>query len=207
MTADAAFWDKIADYYASQPVERPDAFERKIAITKARMTPQDVVLNVGCGTGTLSLRLADSGRELHGLDISSEMVRIARDKARDVDNVTFHHGTLDTFTALGPSSVDGVMAYSLLHLVDDRERFLKQLFSLVKPGGFFVSSTVCLGDSWIPYSWLIGAMRLVGRAPRVEMVGRQQLLDEVAAAGFVDVETHEVGAKETTVFMTATRPR
>jgi hypothetical protein len=64
MTADARFWNDIADKYSRKPVEDPAAFERKIATTKGRMTRESVVLDIGCGTGSLALRLADSGRHL-----------------------------------------------------------------------------------------------------------------------------------------------
>ena len=82
VTDTAAFWDGIAEKYAKQPVADPDAFDAKIAITKSRMKPTDVVLDIGCGTGSLALRLADSAAEVHGLDISSEMIRIANGKAQ-----------------------------------------------------------------------------------------------------------------------------
>src|SRR5687767_5589866 len=92
VTTDATFWNRLAEKYARQPVAYPDAFERKIAITKAQMQAQDVVLDIGCGTGSLALRLAPSAARIHGLDLSSEMIRIAEGKARaqQVDNVTFH---------------------------------------------------------------------------------------------------------------------
>ena len=50
----AAFWNKLAEKYARQPVANPAAFERKIAATQSLMTPDDVVLDVGCGTGSLA---------------------------------------------------------------------------------------------------------------------------------------------------------
>lgn len=68
MTADAAFWNDLAERYARQPVANPGAFERKIEITRARMKPTDVVLDIGCGTGSLALRLAPSAATIHGLD-------------------------------------------------------------------------------------------------------------------------------------------
>lgn len=203
---DAAFWDRLADKYSRQPVANPEAFERKIAITRAQMAADAVVFDIGCGTGSLALRLAPSAAHVHGLDASSEMIRIAQGKARDqhVDNVTFHVGAFDDgFTAIADGSLDGVCAYSLLHLVDDRPAALARMHRLLKPGGFFVSSTVCLGESWAPLGPLLTVMRWLGKAPRVTVLSKATLDREVRDAGFVDVEAPDVGAGPTIAFMVA----
>ena len=206
---DAAFWDGIAAKYSKQPVANPDAFEAKINITKSRMKPTDLVLDIGCGTGSLVLRLAESGAQVHGLDISGEMIRIAREKAeaQGVENVTFHTGAFDEgFEEFQAGALDGVCAYSLLHLVEDREAALAQIFNLLKPGGFFISSTVCLGESWVPYGVIIGAMRLIGKAPMVNIFDKGTLVEEIRRAGFVDVSQPDVGAESQIAFIVATKP-
>ena len=170
---DPTFWNNLAEEYAAKPVDDPAAFERKIAITQGRMGPGAVVLDIGCGTGSLALRLAETGADVHGLDLSDEMIRIARGKARaqEVDNVTFHVGAFDErFSAFADGSLDGICAYSILHLVPDRQAALAQIFRLLKPGGFFISSTVCLRNSWFPYGPMLTVMR-----------GEQNLLRTVLA--------------------------
>jgi len=210
MTNEATFWDDLAEKYSKKPVEDPAAFEAKIAITKSRIKPTDVVLDIGCGTGSLALRLTPSAGHVHGLDLSSEMIRIAKNKAeaQKVENVTFHAGPFDeSFTASDDESLDGICAYSLLHLLDDRSAALSRIFGLLKPGGFFVSSTVCLGESWVPYGPLLWAMRALGKAPTVKIFDKRTLEDEVRRAGFVDLSQPDVGAKPTIAFIVATKPR
>jgi arsenite methyltransferase len=210
VTADAAFWNKLAEKYSRQPVADPAAFERKIAITKSLMTPSDVVLDIGCGTGSLALRLASSAARIHGLDLSSEMVRIAREKtsAAEVTNVTFNVGPFDdTFTEFGDASLRGICAYSLLHLTPDLPGALRRIFRLLAPGGFFVSSTVCLGESWVPYGSILWVMRALGKAPTVKILSKRTLEDEVKRAGFVDIVQPDVGAKPNIAFMVAAKPR
>lgn len=208
--ADAVFWNKIAERYARKPVENPAAFDRKIEFTKSRMTPRSVVLDIGCGTGSLALRLAPFAAHVHGLDAASEMIRIAKGKAdaQNVANVSFHTGPFDdSFAAFADASLDGICAYSLLHLLEDRAAALGRIHRLLKPGGFFVSSTVCLGESRIPYGPLLRAMRWIGKAPWVSVISKRTVEDEVRRAGFVDLSQPEVGAGPVIAFLVATKPR
>lgn len=208
--APAAFWNDVAEKYAARPVADPNAFDRKIAINQSRMRPSDVVLEIGCGTGSLAMRLAPHAAQYHGLDISREMIRIARDKAvkQNVGNVSFHVGPFDqTFDQFEPGSLDGICAYSILHLLEDRQDALQRIYALLKPGGFFISSTVCLGNTWVPFTPIIKVMRWLGKAPPVASFDADTLVGDIRRAGFVDIEQPDVGAKKIVCFAVATKPR
>lgn len=203
---DRRFWNKIAVKYSKQSLRDPNAFERKIAVTRGLMRPRDRVLDVGCGTGSLALRLAPFADHVSGLDFSAEMIRIAREKAVTlaVPNVSFELGSLDASVPFQPESLDGITAYSILHLVKSRSHTLEQIHRLLKPGGFFVSSTACLAGSWVPYGGLVTAMRLLGQAPEtVEIFSAKTLLEEIQNAGFIEVCTPDVGASTEVAFIVA----
>lgn len=208
MNTEAIFWDDLAERYARQPVANPGAFERKIAVTRSRMKPSDVVLDIGCGTGSLALKLAPSGATIHGLDLSSEMIRIARGKAeaQGAPNVCFHVGPFESCELFEPESVDVICAYSLLHLVHDLPATLDHIFRLLRPGGIFISSTVCLGDSWVPYRPILQVLRWLGKAPRVSTLRQGALTEELRRSGFTGVEQPGVGADSTIAFLVAEKP-
>lgn len=209
MSTDASFWNKAAEKYAASPVGDVPAFERKKAITRRLLTADATILELGCGTGSLALEMAPHAGHIHGMDISSEMVRIANDKkqAQGVRNVTFHEGTLDGPLPVEAGTLDGAWAYSILHLVPDRRGTLEKLFALLKPGGTLVSSNVCLKGSWVPYGAVIAVMRWFGKAPNVYLYDRDTILRELGEVGFRDVKVHEVGADAKVAFITATKPR
>jgi len=208
MTADAKFWDGIAEKYAAQPVKDVSAFERKQAITREQLGPDSRILELGCGTGSLALAMAPFAGHLHAMDCSAEMIRIANGKkeAKGVTNVTFQQGTLDDRLPFEAGELDGVWAYSFLHFLDDRPRALRTIFDLLKPGGSFISSNVCLGESWVPYGAIITVMRWFGKAPVVYCYDRETILRELQEAGFVDIEEKDVGANRLIAFVVAKTP-
>lgn len=205
---DARFWDGVAEGYAKKPVSDFAAYERKLAITKSFLSPTDVVLDVGCGTGSLALELAPHASEVHALDFSREMIEIGKGKARDqgVHNIMFHQSTLEGSDAFSREQLDGICAYNILHLVEDRPATLQLIHTYLKPGGFFVSSTAVLAESAIPFRPILAAMRFFGKAPPVGIFRARQLLREIEDAGFVDIATPDVGAKKTVGFVTAKKP-
>ena len=209
MSDEARFWDKIAEKYAAKPLPNPESTARKLEIIRGGLDPTAEVVDLGCGTGTIVLELAGDAERLHGVDISGEMVRIARHKAEQqgADNVDFRRATVtEGLDAFGERSLDAVLAFNILHLVPDWREVLTAIHDHLRPGGLFVSSTVCLADSWIPFRPVLAVMRWIGKAPPVEIVGSADLETAVAEAGFVDISRPDVGASSITAFLVARRP-
>ena len=208
MTADAKFWDDIADKYAASPVKDVSAFERKQAITRELLRADSNVIEIGCGTGSLALALAPFAGHIHAVDFSAEMVRIAshKQRAQGASNVTFHQGTLDGPTRFEPETFDSALAFSILHLVPDRAAVLRTIWKLLKPGGSLISSNVCLGETWVPYGPLIHVARWLGKAPKVHIYDRGTIMRELRDAGFTRIEERDVGAEKTVAFIVASKP-
>ena len=207
-TADARFWDGTAARYAERPLPNPDSTRRKLDIIRSHLRPDHVLLDVGCGTGTIALELAGHARDVHGIDLSGEMVRIARDKAasRGADHVQFHvDGALEGLSRFEDGSVDVLCAFNILHLVPDRDAVLRRAFAVLRAGGVFVSSTPCLGGGLIPYRSLITVMRWFGKAPPVACFDADALLASVRDAGFSELTQPDVGAQKRVAFVVASK--
>ena len=207
MDASEKFWDKIAARFAERPIPDLQAYHAKLDATRACLGPEDVILDVGCGTGSLALALSTCVSEVQAIDLSSEMIRIANQKAADENtrNVTFHVTTIAN-ASFESETFDAICAYSILHLVDDRGAALNRILDLLKPGGLFISATPCLGDSRVPFRLLLPILTWLGKAPTVQVFGRQELDNDLQDAGFVEIIERKVSSGRTNAFLVAAKP-
>jgi len=186
-----AFWDGLARGYAKKPVKDVDAYEHTLARTRSYLGANDRVVEVGCGTGSTALRLAGVVGQYTASDISSAMIAIAEEKAaaEEAGNLRFVHAALaDAPQTAG--GFDAVLAFHLLHLVDDLPAALRAVADRLRPGGVFISKTVCLGGrgGW-KLRVFVRVMRLLGVAPPVAYLSADELEAAIAGAGFEIVET------------------
>lgn len=198
------FWDCRAAAYAKKPVPDAEAYERTLERVRAYLTPNDRVLELGCGTGTTALKLARSAREILATDYSAEMIGIATAKARvaEVTHVRFQQCTAVDST-LGAESFDVVMAMNLLHLLDDLPARLQRIRELVRPRGLFISKTPCIGDQSFALRMLIPVMRVTGLAPYVNFVTEHSLRAEITSLGFDVQEAGMYPEKSRNLFIVA----
>ena len=130
------------------------------------------------------------------------MIAIGRAKAdqEGIGNITFTQSGVEDFK--GDKSYDMVLALNLLHLVPDRSRALETIHSLLKPGGFFVSSTVCLADRMWFLKPVIPVMQCLGKAPYVEFLRAEQVANEITDAGF-DIQEQWTHGRANSLFLIA----
>ena len=76
------------------------------------------------------------------------MIEIAQGKAdaKNIENVTFEQSTIDEL-CVASQTMDAVLGLSILHLLDNQEEVIAKVHKMLKPGGIFVTSTACIGDT------------------------------------------------------------
>ena len=206
MNRTAKFWNRMADRYARQPVADEAAYQEKLRITREYLTPETDLLEVGCGTGSTAVVHAPLVRRVRAADFSSSMIAIARDKARaaGVGNIDFEVASLDDLAA-ADAVADVVLALSVIHLLDDRDAGLRKLYSLLKPGGYLISSTVCVADVMKPLKYVAPLGQAVGLLPLLRVFSADELVRSVSGAGFEIVRDWRPGKKKA-AFIVARRP-
>ena len=206
MPTEADFWDRIARKYAAKPVDDPAAYEDTLARTRAYLSIDSRVLELGCGTGTTALKLADAVGHITATDISPEMIAIAEEKLarNDPGNVSFMTGAPESEDGAAP--YDGVLAFNLLHLLPDIPATLQAIHTKLKPGGIFISKTGCVAEAgWFLRVLVIPAMQAIGKAPHLTKLRQGDVDRMIRAAGFEITETTPYEGLAPTRFVAARR--
>lgn len=133
--AEALTFDEAPDHGLADPVIR--AAWRELLLERLPAAPARVA-DLGCGTGTLSVLLAEEGYDVHGLDLSPEMITRARTKAAATPtargSLSFDIGDAST-PDLPAGTFDVVLSRHVLWALPDPLAGLRRWCDLLAPGG------------------------------------------------------------------------
>jgi arsenite methyltransferase len=173
----------------------------------AQLNPGETVLDLGSGGGIdvlLSARRVGPAGKAYGLDMTDEMLALARENQRKagIENAEFLKGEIENIP-LPDHSVDVVISNCVINLSADKDRVLREAFRVLKPGGrFAVSDVVTRGEvpAELRQNILLWVGCIAGALEDWRYVGK------LASAGFdeIDVEpTRIYHIEDARAFLTA----
>jgi ubiquinone/menaquinone biosynthesis C-methylase UbiE len=167
------------------------AVRRKTA-ELAQIKSGDAVLDVGCGTGELTIRAkarAGSTGMVYGIDPAPEMIEVARRKvAQSHDTVEFQVGVIEDLP-YSDDYFDVVLSSLMMHHLPEelKERGLAEVYRVLKPGGILM-----IVDFRRPTSLLSRSLTAIMMHGGMQ-VGVQELLPQLEKAGFSEMTIGDVG--------------
>ena len=198
--------DLTAKAYAKAPISDMASYEKKLEITQSYFRPDMDVMEFGCGPGTTAVRHAPHVRHIRAYDISLKMLEIGQARADEAgaDNISFVQDDIVDLV-LEDESYDVIMGHSILHLLKNKEAVIAKVFAALKPGGVFVSSTVCvshLTGMLKPVLQFLGKLPLM---PPVQTFTKDQLRRAMTNAGF-EIDYDWSPNDEAVLFLVAKKP-
>ena len=141
------------------PAGRERAERRAELIVKgACLEPGTRALEVGCGAGLFTEKFARSGSDLVAVDISPDLLELAKARGLDPERVRFVNRRFEECDVHGP--FDAVIGSSVLHHLE-LDQALSRIFQLLRPGGWLSFAEPNLLNpqvylerrfrSWFPY--------------------------------------------------------
>lgn len=204
MSKSEKFWDKRAIEYDRNEKKWEQTYNKALENTKRYLKNSDVVLDYGCGSGILTIQLANLVKEIHALDISSKNIEAAeqRTKGNKVDNISYTQTTIfnDRYKK---ESFDVILAFNILHLLEDTPKAVRRINELLKPGGLFISETASLGETKSFFRFLIAFLSKMKLLPHVVALKFSELEEMISKDDFQIVETEILGQSMQTYFVVA----
>jgi SAM-dependent methyltransferase len=115
-----------------------EALDRLLGALGARIEPADAVVDIGCGVGRLTRPLAARAARVVALDVSSEMLTVARELNGHLENVEWRHGDGESLRPVADASVDACVSHVVFRHLPDAAitlGYVREMGRVLRPGG------------------------------------------------------------------------
>lgn len=145
-TKDSArrWFDRRSGSYEGGATSRWRDPVQRASLDALELTPDDRLLDVGCGTGAASRAAAQIAGSVVGVDLSPQMIREAVDRAGDIENVRFEIGDAEHLAFAG-GAFTAVLCSNSFHHYPDPVRAVGEMRRVLARGGRLVLGDAC-GD-------------------------------------------------------------
>lgn len=184
------FWNRVASGTSDRLGMTSLAL---IQLAVSHLKSSDKVLDLGCGWGTLTNEIAKDVHHVQGIDPAERMIDLAKLNAEKqaIDNVSYRQTNIFD-PQLQSGSFDAVLAFNVLHYIEELPDTIQRIQDLLKNGGMLITSTACLKEKWSfarMLLFLLSGLRII---PSTSFYRKSDLEKIITAGGFELIQTKEI---------------
>ncbi len=173
MNKSEKFFDKVSSK------SKPEPNQSAIAIIKSSnefLEKGNIILDFGCGSGSITNKIATKVKSIDAIDISAGMLEFAKRQADENSIVNISYIQTSIFDPrFKDETFDAILAFNVLHYIEDMPSHISRINSLLKPGGIFISSTVCLKEKRSFMRYLVLILMKSGIMPKTKFYRKKEL--------------------------------
>ncbi|ADT83640.1 class I SAM-dependent methyltransferase [Thermococcus barophilus] len=186
----AQYFDKIAyrydAWYQTKVGQYVDRTEKRLIFSMIK-TKRGRALDLGCGTGNYTLELYRRGFDVIGVDLSQEMLKIAKAKIPDVLFIRANAYNLP----FKKEAFDLVLSVTMFEFIHEPEKVLNEIYRILKLGGEVVIGTMNGKSLWFLFK-RVKSLFVETAYRYARFYTSKELESLLANAGFSDVESKSV---------------
>ena len=190
MNKSEKFFDKVSRRSKPEPNQTAS---KVIELSKELLEKDSYILDFGCGSGAITNKLAEDVRSIDAIDISSGMLEFAQKQAENssIENINYIQASIFD-GRFKDQQFDAILAFNVLHYIEDMPKLFGRIDTLLKPEGLFLSSTACLREKRSLIGYLVLFLTKIGVMPRMYFYKRSELEDLIINGNFRMIGTEKI---------------
>jgi len=190
MTKSEKFFDKVSSKSKPEPNRTASKI---IESSKEFLEKNKYVLDFGCGSGAITNKLAKEVKAIDAIDISSGMLEFAQKHAEENAITNINYRQVSIFDEdFKEETFDVILAFNVLHYIEDMPSHVVRINSLLKPNGIFISSTACMKEKRSLIRYLVSFLSKMGVVPKMISYKKERLETLIKNGNFEMIKSEKI---------------
>lgn len=186
--------EKFFDKVSSKSKPEPNQTASKIIESSKEFLEKDYcLLDFGCGSGAITNKLSKVAKSIDAIDISSGMLEFAKKQAEksSIGNISYIQASIFD-ERFKDEKYDAILAFNVLHYIEDMPRLIERINTLLKPNGVFISSTACLKEKRSLIGYLVLLFAKIGMMPKIYFYKKNELETLITNGNFDMIKSEKL---------------
>tara|TARA_B110000305_G_C19243047_1_gene540882 strand:- start:151 stop:765 length:615 start_codon:yes stop_codon:yes gene_type:complete len=186
--------EKFFDRVSSKSKPEPNKTASKIIeLSKEFLEKDKYVLDFGCGSGAITNKIAKEVKAIDAIDISSGMLEFAQKQAKENAITNINYRQVSIFDKdFKDEAFDVILAFNVLHYIEDMPNHVVRINSLLKPNGIFISSTACMKEKRSLIRYLVSFLSKTGLVPKMISYKKVELETLIENGNFEVIKSERI---------------